>query len=91
MDSTAKDLADGIVNNVKQNMTAALERVSDTLSLARADANRLGLPAAGTFSMKDPIFHQKGDLLVKLEYNGINSTEPPGPHPMGNTDSIHQH
>lgn len=70
MDRTAKDLADGIVKSVKQNMTAALESVSDTLSLAMADANRLGLPATGTFSMKDLIFNQNGDLLVKLEYNG---------------------
>jgi hypothetical protein len=52
MDRSTKDLADGIANSVKQNMTAAVESVSDTLSQAMADTNRLCLPATSTFSQK---------------------------------------
>ncbi|KEY75552.1 hypothetical protein BA78_0796 [Aspergillus fumigatus] len=77
MGSTAQDLAESIADDVKQNMTAALESVSETLSQAMANANRLCLPAAGTFFMKDPVFNEGGDLLVKLEYDGADPPPPP--------------
>ncbi|KAK9630031.1 hypothetical protein V6Z98_003581 [Aspergillus fumigatus] len=77
MESTAQDLAESIADDVKQNMTAALESVSETLSQAMANANRLCLPAAGTFFMKDPVFNEGGDLLVKLEYDGADPPPPP--------------
>ncbi|KAF7166596.1 hypothetical protein CNMCM5623_000191 [Aspergillus felis] len=77
MGSTAEDLAQSIADHVKQNMTAALDSVSYTLSQAMANANRLCLPAAGTFFMKDPVFNENGDLLIKLKYDGADPPPPP--------------
>lgn len=62
--------AGDIANSLKDSMSRALDSVEDDLLYALANANRLCLPAAGTFLMKDPIFNQKGDLLVTLAYDG---------------------
>lgn len=65
-----QDITDGIGNDLKDSMSKALDSIEDELVHALASANRLCLPAAGTFFMKDPIFNQKGDLLVGLAYDG---------------------
>ncbi|PYH40188.1 uncharacterized protein BP01DRAFT_370097 [Aspergillus saccharolyticus JOP 1030-1] len=74
---TAKDIADGIAERLKDSMNGALNDVSGILAEAMANANRLCLPAAGTFFMKDPLFNQSGDLLVKLAYDGADPPPPP--------------
>ncbi|PYH77439.1 hypothetical protein BO82DRAFT_423674 [Aspergillus uvarum CBS 121591] len=77
---TAKYIADEMADDLKASMNFALDSVSHVLAEAMANANRLCLPAAGTFFMKDPLFNQSGDLLVKLAYDGA---DPPPPPPTG--------
>ncbi|RAL09111.1 uncharacterized protein BO97DRAFT_459555 [Aspergillus homomorphus CBS 101889] len=77
MSHTAEDLANNIASDLKKNLALALNRETGTLVEALANANRLCLPGAGTFFMKDPIFNQNGDILVKLEYDGADPPPPP--------------
>lgn len=62
---TANNIADALKNI----MSSALASVEDDLTYALANANRLCLPTTGTFFMEDPIFNQKGGLLVTLAYD----------------------
>lgn len=94
----AQNIADDMQNDLKDNMSRALDSVEDELVYALANANRLCLPAAGAFLMKDPTFNQNGDLMVTLTYNGYfacftllllaisntgNRADPPPPPPKG--------
>ncbi|KAI1490629.1 hypothetical protein F5X96DRAFT_669502 [Biscogniauxia mediterranea] len=72
-DAIAAELAD----DLKSNVSTVLDSIEDKLVNALANANRLCLPAAGTFFMKDPIFNQNGDLLVSLAYDGADPPPPP--------------
>ncbi|KAI1177489.1 hypothetical protein F4777DRAFT_207732 [Nemania sp. FL0916] len=55
----------------------------DTLQIENAllgslrGQDRLLLPAAGTFSMVDPMFNSRGDLLVTLKYHNADPPNPP--------------
>ena len=92
-----ENIADGMSERLETSMSSTLNSMEDQLIYALANANRLCLPAAGTFFMKDPIFNQRGDLLVTLAYDGYffhfalfptisntsNRAEPPLPPPKG--------
>ncbi|KAL4746465.1 hypothetical protein BDW72DRAFT_210416 [Aspergillus terricola var. indicus] len=77
MGKTAEELASSIAEGLQNSLALALERETETLVEALANANRLCLPGAGSFFMKDPIFNENGDLLVKLEYDGADPPPPP--------------
>ncbi|KAI1634143.1 hypothetical protein F4809DRAFT_643773 [Biscogniauxia mediterranea] len=70
-------IANDLARDLKSQVSTALESIEYELLHALANANRLCLPAAGTFFMKDPIFNQNGDLLVSLAYDGADPPPPP--------------
>ncbi|XXH03860.1 hypothetical protein Hte_010266 [Hypoxylon texense] len=80
MGGLPQTIANEISGELERSMSTALDRVENRLLSVLANANRLCLPAAGTFFMKDPIFNLQGDLLVKLTYDGA---EPPAPPRKG--------
>ncbi|KAI5926245.1 hypothetical protein F4810DRAFT_656079 [Camillea tinctor] len=77
LDDLPTAIAQRMADSLKERMSSALSSVENELTYALANANRLCLPAAGTFFMKDPIFNQKGDLLVQLAYDGADPPPPP--------------
>ncbi|KAF9779930.1 hypothetical protein IL306_001058 [Fusarium sp. DS 682] len=59
------------------NMDYAIQKAKDDLQHALANQHRLFLPAVDVFLMRDPVFNQKGDLMVGLTYNGADPPSPP--------------
>ena len=55
---------------LKEGLQYGYSKVETNLLNALATQEKLFLPAAGTFLMKDPKFNKRGDLIVNLEYNG---------------------
>lgn len=56
--------------DMEKSITTAIENATVGLETALADQHRLYLPAKGYFLMHDPVFNDRGDLLVEMEYNG---------------------
>ena len=63
-------VVDMVTDALKDQLQKALSSVEDDLLHALANQQKLFLPAAGTFLMKDPTFNHRGDLIVTLTYNG---------------------
>ncbi|KAL5592277.1 hypothetical protein FOBRF1_013303 [Fusarium oxysporum] len=62
---------------LKNNMDNAIQRAENDLQNALANQHRLFLPAVDIYLMKDPVFNNKGDLMVGLTYNGADPPSPP--------------
>ncbi|UPK89401.1 hypothetical protein LCI18_000336 [Fusarium solani-melongenae] len=73
----ADEVAREFTTEMETNIQRAITNVEDRLMNALANQHRLFLPAKGSFLMKDPIFNSKGDLMVKLAYNGADPPKPP--------------
>lgn len=65
-----EELARSLKEEMATSLQGAVGAVENNLMNALADQHRLFLPAKGSFLMKDPVFNGKGDLMVKLAYNG---------------------
>jgi len=59
-----------ITKAINDAMQAQFKTIEDRVLKALANQNRLFLPGAGNFLMKDPCFNYRGDLLATLEYDG---------------------
>ena len=63
-----------LIKHVERTLKDGLEygyhKVETSLLNALSNQEKLFLPGAGTFLMKDPRFNKRGDLIVNLEYNG---------------------
>jgi hypothetical protein len=76
--STGKVIWKGGINTVTEKFSNGLDKylTTDTHEIQNAllsslkGHDRLLLPASGTFLMKNPMFNNRGDLLVTLSYNG---------------------
>jgi hypothetical protein len=64
------DVAAEFSSEINSYLTLGTTNVENTLLGALENQNKLFLPAAGTFLMKDPLFNKRGDLMVSLAYNG---------------------
>lgn len=64
------DVAAEFSNDLNTYLTSGVTDVENNLLGALENQNKLFLPAAGTFLMKDPLFNKRGDLMVSLAYNG---------------------
>ncbi|KAK6526112.1 hypothetical protein TWF281_011149 [Arthrobotrys megalospora] len=64
-------------------MEFGIAELKDVLTSSIQNQHKLFLPGSGAFLMKNPIFNERGDLLVDLEYQGA---DPPIP-PEGNQSS----
>lgn len=64
------DFCNGIDDWVKTYFEQSLGWLTNDLIMALKIQHRLFLPGSGVFLMEKPRFNKRGDLLVKLQYNG---------------------